>query len=55
MDPVPGQRPDPPPPVEVSGDIEWEVERILASRLLRGRALQYRAKWVGYDTDPTMV
>jgi transposase InsO family protein len=53
MDPVPGQRPDPPPPVEVSGDIEWEVERILASRLLRRRTLQYRAKWVGYDTDPT--
>jgi hypothetical protein len=52
-DPVPGQHP------EVNGEAEWEVERILASRLLRKRTLQYRAKWMGYscdkisyDTDP---
>ena len=25
---------------------------ILASRLFRKKTLQYRAKWVGYDTDP---
>lgn len=30
---VPGQHPNPPPPIEVNGDTEWEVERILASRL----------------------
>jgi hypothetical protein len=52
-DPVPGQHPDPPPPIEVNGENEWEVERILASRLYRQRTLQYKAKWVGYDIDPT--
>ena len=51
-DPVPGQHPDPPPPIEVNGKAEWEVEKILASRLFRKKTLQYRAKWVGYDTDP---
>jgi transposase InsO family protein len=51
-DPVPGQHPDPPPPIEVNGEAEWEVEKILASRLFRKKTLQYRAKWVGYDTDP---
>ena len=51
-DPVPGQHPEPPPPIEVNGEAEWEVERILASRLLRKRTLQYKAKWIGYDTDP---
>jgi transposase InsO family protein len=52
-DPVPGQHPDPPPPIEVNGDAEWEVERILASRLYRKKTLQYKAKWVGYDDDAT--
>jgi hypothetical protein len=50
--PVPGQHPDPPLPIEVNGEAEWEVEQILASRLLRKKTLQYRAKWIGYDTDP---
>ena len=45
-DPVPGQHPDPPPPIEVNGEAEWEVEKILASRLFRKKTLQYRAKWV---------
>lgn len=51
-DPVPGQHPDPPPSIEVDGEMEWEVERILGSRLYRGKRLQYRAKWIGFDTDP---
>jgi hypothetical protein len=51
-DPLPGQAEDPPPPIEVQGDQEWEVHRIQAVRLHRGK-LQYRVRWVGYDEpDP---
>ena len=58
-DPLPGQRQDPPPPVEVEGVEEWEVQEILDSRWdRRGRGghprLRYTVKWVGYD-DPTEV
>jgi Chromo (CHRromatin Organisation MOdifier) domain len=51
-DPLPGQKNDPPPPVRVSGEEEWEVEKILNSRLSRN-TLQYQASWIGYDPDPT--
>ena len=47
-DPLPGQRQEPPPPIEIDGENEWEVEQILGVRLLRGR-LQYRVKWLGFD------
>ena len=58
-DPLPGQRQDPPPPVEVEGVEEWEVEDILDSRWdRRGRGgrprLKYIVKWAGYD-EPTEV
>ena len=46
-----GQSEDPQPPIEVNGENEWEIEKILASRK-RGRRLQYRASWVGHDPDP---
>jgi hypothetical protein len=56
--PQPGQRQDPPPPVEVDGVEEFEVEDILDSRLdRRGRGrprLKYTVKWTGYD-QPTEV
>jgi hypothetical protein len=52
-DPLPGQSQDPPPPVEVDGVEEWEVEDILDSRWdCRGRGqppLKYMVKWAGYD------
>ena len=51
MNPVPHQHEDEPPPIVVNGENEWEVERILAVQLCRGK-LQYRAKWVGFDKDP---
>jgi transposase InsO family protein len=51
-DPLQGQIPDPQPPIEVDGQEEWELERILAVRLVRQK-LQYRAKWLGQDDDPT--
>lgn len=50
-DPLPGQLEEPGEPVEIDGENEWEVERILASRMSRGK-LQYRAKWIGFDDDP---
>lgn len=49
-DPLPGQRNEPQPPVEIEGEKEWILERILTSRL-HYRKLQYRAKWVDYEED----
>ena len=46
--PSPGQVIEPPPPVKIDGDEEWEVEEILESRLPRGK-LQYVVKWTRYD------
>ena len=47
-DPLPGQQSPPPPAVVVDGQEEWEVERVLDSRLYH-RRLQYLVKWRGYD------
>jgi hypothetical protein len=44
---IPGRQPPPPPPVELSTGEEYEVDRILDSRLRRGR-LQYLVLWKGY-------
>ena len=47
-DPLPGQHNDPPPPIHLDSDEEeWEVEKILDSRIHYGR-LQYKAQWKGY-------
>jgi hypothetical protein len=48
---MPGQHNDPPDPIQVDGEIEWEVDNILAVRKHYGE-LQYRIKWLGYDNDP---
>lgn len=50
-DPLPGQRNDPPPPMEINREEEWEVEQVLAARLRYGK-LQYPLKWTGFDDDP---
>jgi hypothetical protein len=50
-DPLPGQRNDPPLPIQVNGNDEWEVDRILASKVIRG-SLHYRVSWRGYNPDP---
>jgi hypothetical protein len=51
-DPLPGQAQPPPPPVEVEGLEEWEVEDIVDSRWdRRGRGkprLRYTVKWTGH-------
>ena len=51
-DPLPGQRNDPPLPIQVNGDDEWEVEEILASKLV-WKSLFYQVNWKGYDPNPT--
>src|SRR5436190_11327956 len=40
-DPLPGQRNEPPLPIQVDGEDEWEVEEILASKLDR-KTLKYQ-------------
>lgn len=51
-DPLSGQAPEPPEPIEINDDREWEVERILDSQIHR-KNLQYLAKWVGFKEDHT--
>lgn len=36
----------PPPPIEIEGELEWEVEAVIDSRLFR-RQFQYLVKWKG--------
>ena len=43
----PSQKKLPPPPIEIEGENEYELEEIIDSRLFRNK-LQYRAKWTGY-------
>ena len=40
-DPLPGQKIDPPLPIQVDGENELEVDEILASKIVRG-SLRYR-------------
>jgi hypothetical protein len=47
-DPLPGQVVMPPPPVEVEGDSEYQVERVEDSRVYRNQ-LQYLVRLTGYD------
>lgn len=50
-DPLPGQVQPPPPPIEVDGQLEYEVDSILDSRRHR-RRLEYLVQWSG-DFVPT--
>jgi hypothetical protein len=49
-EPLPGQIEDPQGPIEVDGQQEWEVEKVIAVGLIRGK-LFYRVEWTGHDTD----
>src|SRR5579859_5517856 len=39
-----------PPPVEVEGELEYEVKEIVDSKVVRGK-LQYHVEWVGYGPE----
>jgi hypothetical protein len=47
-DPLPGPEVTPPPPVEVEGDQEYQVERVEDSRIYRNQ-FQYLVRRMGYD------
>jgi len=51
-DPLPSQKNDPLPPIQVNSDDEWEVDKILASKVIC-QTLKYQVSWKGYDPDPT--
>jgi len=48
-DPLVGQRIEPPPPVEVDGEEEYQVSTVEDSRVYRNQ-LQYLIRWMGYDS-----
>jgi len=48
------QRAQPPPPIIIEGEREYELEQIIDSRLHYGK-LQYRTKWTGYPPEHDKV
>jgi hypothetical protein len=44
---IPGHTQPPPPPIEVEGQQEYEVEEILDSKIVRNK-LRYLVSWIGY-------
>jgi hypothetical protein len=51
-DPLPGQANPEPPPLELDdGELEYEVQEVLAVKLTRGK-LKYKIHWKGWDPDP---
>jgi len=45
---------EPPPPIEIEGEDEYELDKIIDSRLHYNK-LQYRAKWKGYSPEHNEV
>ncbi|CAI7829215.1 unnamed protein product [Closterium sp. NIES-54] len=44
-----GRQPQPPPPVLVNDELEYEVESVLAHHRRRHGALEFLVRWKGYD------
>jgi len=49
-DQVRGQKVTPPPPVEIQGEIEYEVKKILSKRKRYGK-VEYLVRWKGYTAE----
>lgn len=50
-EPLSGQLEDESPELEINGHSEWEVDKVLASRVM-WKKLRYRISWLGRDPDP---
>ena len=50
VDQVHGQRKEAPQPVEVEGEEEWEVEKILNKRKVRGKD-KFLVRWKGFMAE----
>ena len=48
--PYSGTPPQAPPPVEIDGQLEYEVDQILQHRSYRGHT-QYLVRWKGYKAE----
>ena len=48
---IPNRTTEPPPPIEVEGELEYEIAEVLDSKIDRRRRckLLYLVKWVGYE------
>jgi hypothetical protein len=44
------KEPEPPGPIDMEGEAEYEIEEVLSSRK-RGRGIQYLVKWKGYGNE----
>jgi len=51
---LPSQRQEPPPPIIIEGEPEYELEEIVDAKLYHGNLL-YRAKWTGYSPEHDKV
>jgi len=49
-DQVRGQKVMPPPPIEIQGEMEYEVEKILSKRKRYGK-VEYLVRWKGYTAE----
>jgi len=49
-DQVRGQKVTPPPPVEIQGETEYKVEKILSKRKRYGK-VEYLVRWKGYTAE----
>ena len=50
--PIPGRTQPPPPPIEIEGELEYEVRRIIRSKFDRHRKkLLYYVEWLGYPDE----
>ncbi len=47
---IPGRLPAPPPPIEINGEEEFEVSKIIDSRINR-KKLEYLVHWQGYEVS----